>query len=69
MVYKLMNESGSLEYVDKTTGEWRNLYKGTIAITADGVNDWLEFNTDEDAMEYFNITGSYKEDKSSENTN
>lgn len=54
MVYKLFNEEGS--YIDKSTGEPRNLCSAEIAISADGVNvGWIEFGTIEEAENYFGI--------------
>lgn len=54
MVYKLFIEDG--EYQDKTTKEIRNLLEATIAYTPEGINvGWTEFDTLEQAMEYFNV--------------
>ena len=54
MWYKLLNEEG--EYRDKATGERKNLLEGTSFLNADGLNvGCYEFETLEEAMEYFNI--------------
>ncbi len=55
MYYKLFNEDG--DYQDKTTKEPRNLLSCNIAYTPDGINvGWIEFERDEQAMDYFGIT-------------
>jgi hypothetical protein len=54
MIYKLFLEEG--EYVDKTTGEPRNLMEVEIAYTPDGINvGWTELDNLEAAMLYFNL--------------
>ena len=54
MIYKLFLEEG--EYVDKTTGEPRNLLEAQIAYTPDGINvGWTELDNLEAAMLYFNL--------------
>jgi hypothetical protein len=54
MIYKLFLEEG--EYVDKTTGEPRNLLEAEIAYTPDGINvGWTELDNLEAAMLYFNL--------------
>jgi hypothetical protein len=54
MIYKLLIENG--EYQDKTTKESRNLMECEIAYTPEGINvGWLEFDSIEEAMQYFNI--------------
>jgi len=54
MVYKLFMEIGG--YVDKTTKEPRNLLGANWADTPEGFNvGWTEFETLQQAMEYFNL--------------
>jgi hypothetical protein len=54
MIYKLFIEDG--EYVDKTTGEPRNLMEVEIAYTPEGINvGWDEFDSIEEAMTHYNI--------------
>jgi len=54
MVYKLFNEEG--QYRDKITLEPKNMLKANIAWTPEGENvGWDIFNSDEEAMEFYNI--------------
>jgi len=54
MYYKLFNESG--DYIDSEGNEC-NMLSCNIAWTPDGINvGWMEFETDEQAMDYFGIT-------------
>lgn len=54
MIYKLFIEEG--EYLDKTTGEPRNLLEAEIAYTPEGINvGWTELNNLEEALLYFNL--------------
>jgi hypothetical protein len=54
MVYKLFLEEG--EYRDITTLEPRNMLKANIAWTPEGTNvGWDTFDTDEEAMAFYNI--------------
>jgi hypothetical protein len=54
MFYKLFNEEG--EYIDKKTGENRNLLECNIIYTPEGINyGWKFFNTKEEAEIYYNI--------------
>lgn len=54
MFYKLLDESG--DYVDKTTGDIKNLLEANVAHTPQGTNiSWLEFSTKGQALDYFNI--------------
>jgi hypothetical protein len=54
MIYKLFIEDG--EYVDKITGEPRNLMEVEIAYTPEGINvGWDEFDSIEEAMTHYNI--------------
>lgn len=54
MYYKLFLEEG--DFLDKTTGEPRNLLWGEQIWTPEGQNvGWDFFNTLEDAMDHFNL--------------
>lgn len=54
MVYKLYIEEG--DYRDITTNERRNMLSANWADTPQGMNvGWDEFETDEEAMTYYNI--------------
>lgn len=54
MQYKLYLEEG--DYVDLTTGEPRNMLKCNTAWTPEGENvGWDFFETDEEAMQHYNI--------------
>lgn len=55
MVYKLYDNPEG-EYRDKSTGERKNLLEANVVTTPLGDNvGWTEFNTPEEALEYFNI--------------
>lgn len=54
MVYKLYDEEG--DYIDNITGKEVNLCEAETVLSPEGINvGWLDFDTIEDAMEYFNI--------------
>jgi hypothetical protein len=54
MIYKLFIEDG--DYRDIDTLEPRNMMEVNIAYTPDGINvGWDEFNSIEEAMQYYNI--------------
>jgi hypothetical protein len=54
MIYKLFIEDG--DYRDIDTLEPRNMMEVEIAYTPDGINvGWDEFNSIEEAMQYYNI--------------
>ena len=54
MQYKLYLEEG--DYQDIDTKESRNMIKCNIALTPEGENvGWYFFETDEQAMEHYNI--------------
>lgn len=54
MVYKLLIEEG--DYKDIATDERRNMLSANWADTPEGMNvGWDEFDTDEEAMTYYNI--------------
>lgn len=54
MICKLFLEEG--DYLDIETGEPRNLLCAEVVYTPEGESDqWIGFQTLEDAMEHFNI--------------
>lgn len=59
MFHKLFNEPGN--YVDVENNE-KNLLICNIAWTPEGINvGWIEFESDEQAMDYFGITKKVNE--------
>ena len=54
MVYKLFIEEG--KYQDKTTKHLKHMTYVEIAYTPEGINvGWDEFNSIEEAMDFYNI--------------